>query len=1259
MPLHTYAKQTVKAICGTERPFIVRDETMLGELTRVIALFVEQEEQRSFAQAVQQGISDSTSADESYRFLIRGNDLDGGFGKQYSIFDLENITPSVTSTLPIKGLTRVRAERLATRIRALIPTGGRYFTADELLLSWVGEPEVWMFLPIFLVNETDYLDDVLELNLASDTRTSQHRVSLYQLTKSPRFQQRLADIRRREQFGQVTGVSSLYDSVTRRLEQQSIEFREVTFHPRRSRPLRMIDILERSGGMTSEDSPYSLSFESWRYLLMFGDKAERQSTEPIDPRNENDTYRVLHPTTQRWHDIAAKMQLLVRVFNRTDSQGNMVPPNTDAVERQFEQLIELLDTNLNEGAALMTTLYPGVSFGMRGSRQSGQVQVDTFLPLLSAAAQQDRNRSSLLRVITSYYYSVKRLRYEVEAAYLALYDDGHSLRILPVNSVLACGGINEDQETLGVQPWGSIQMVTTAGELFVKRFFDPQFSAPDVAPTDTDSAETSNTTAAGQDDSNAPIDPLEALNQSIRTLSSLRDKTDDGQNAAGDSAKGDEQDEQEAAKAEKLREAAEKLLRDEMFAKQSAEELIFEEEPSSQAHGIVNTIRTDFGVLMSTYATPNVQYNDNQFASRSMSLRTSLREAASKVEEARTNITDVDDMNVAELLDKTAYPDSLKMSREYNYTRFAPFYWMFIFGAISVIFGLGSYFWGIIRRTVEMPEMYSIQTTANADTASSQERPDYTNSTEEMLHSAAVFMLFAAVFITFIGGVLRARISGWAPVTNMYETVVFTAFCAGLFGIWYSLYPLLQPVFQLGWQYTCFPSLKLVFKTFFGKKPVVQRGKSETDGEFSIRQAAADFGLPGAAVSPPHVSGDSDTDRQELMNKRKLFWQAGLVLPRFVLMFAVFYFVVVLCNGQDVAENGFFAAAATMFAATDMIDTLTIAASIALIVWYVPHIILAFIPVPFIFLYPRMVASELGILSYKTESSVKPVSVKPASAAQHRGEFDNVFTGEHGIAAVPTDTSGAAWLKLARNNILDRKLFTVIAAAVLVAAGLAAYLNTAQFNPEIRPIAAVLRSNFWLTVHVVAIVLSYAAAFVAWGMSVVALGNIVFGRFQLVSADAGDTLSTDSITVGLPPLSAMFAPVIEKLLKISLLFLVLGTVLGARWADYSWGRFWSWDPKEVWALITIMFYVIVLHGVVARWYGKIGVMVGALFASIAVIITWYGINFVFKGSMHSYGNGASDNAVLFLGVFIVANILWGSLAILRYTAETYGRETPE
>ncbi|MDR3234169.1 MAG: cytochrome c biogenesis protein CcsA [Planctomycetaceae bacterium] len=1296
MPLHTFAQQTVTKSCGTSRPFLVRDNDVLNELTRVIELFRKQEREQNFTQTKDSRSAEQVS-DDSYRFLIRGSDLDGGFGKEYSLFDVERETPPISSTLPIKGLTRIRAERLADRIRVLIPTGGRYFTADEMLLSWVSEPEVWMFIPLFPVTDTEFGEEVLELNLAADTRTQQHRVSLYQLTKSPRYQQRLADMLRRQQFGQITEVPILYDQIAERLETQTQLFRELTFHPRRSKPVRMIGLLEQAGGLTTEHTSYSSAFDAWRYLLTIGEVPMRQSTEPKDMKNENDALRTIHPTTQRWHEIADKIHLLVRVFKRTDSHGNMFPPNTDAVEQQFEQLIALIDKNLEESGTLMEMLYPGVSFRPLNKEiskdTSEAVMVETFLPLLQKEENRERDRSTMIRLIPSYHYSVKRLRYEVEAAYLALYDDGSALRILPVCSLLACGGIDEGHETFGVQPWGSFQMVTTAGEAFVKRFFDPKFQTPVTKPaveTDTDAikaasaataeSKTKPKTAEGTKEAYAgkalgtdvkdelesaaeSDDPLAAVNASIRALSTLDKKKEDAAanstEASGEKPDGEMKDTSPMTEAEKQAKEAEKKLQEEMFAKPASdEELIFEETPLPQLNSIMNTIRTDVGLLLSTYSMKGVEYGDSQFALRASSLQSAIRGAWAKIEKPREQIADTENPLIADWLQKTAYPDSVKVRREYNYTRFAPFYWMFIFGAVSVGLSICAFFWGTVRRRMIVTSSYSIHSTIGGIMREEESRPDYTNTAEEFFNAAAVVMLCLSVLITFIGGAMRASITGWAPVTNMYETVVFTAFCAGLFGLWYSLYPLLQPVVQLGWQYAHFPSWKLVVKLFSGRKNTMQRGAGETEGEFAIRQAAAEFSMIHSGA--PHNAGDEehlDKVRQESIARCRLLWQTGLMPLRLILMFIVFYCTVTLCNGQDAAEYGLFTAAVNMLAVNDVIDMLVIVIICAAAVWYVPHFILMFFPAPFIFVQPHLVAAELGIVSYRTAGpEVSPAA--HSAVKSRRSEFSGVFAGERDVttaaAAVSrANNSGYAWLTTARNGILDRKLFTMIAAGVLVLAGLAAYLNTSEFNPEIRPIAAVLRSNFWLTVHVIAIVASYAAAFVAWGISVAALGNVVFGKFQKTLPE----FPNDKIRVQLPAMSLQCSPIIEKLLKVSMLLLILGTVLGARWADYSWGRFWSWDPKEVWALITIMFYVIVLHGVIARWYGQIGVMVGALFASIAVIITWYGINFVFKGSIHSYGGGSADNAKLFLGLFIVANLLWGALAVLRYLAENYGSGT--
>jgi ABC-type transport system involved in cytochrome c biogenesis permease subunit len=436
----------------------------------------------------------------------------------------------------------------------------------------------------------------------------------------------------------------------------------------------------------------------------------------------------------------------------------------------------------------------------------------------------------------------------------------------------------------------------------------------------------------------------------------------------------------------------------------------------------------------------------------------------------------------------------------------------------------------------------------------------------------------------------------------------------------------------------------------------------ETDGEAAMREAAAEFGVPGGLTFGGHIAPMPAQNQIERENQlriqiiaRKIAAQCLLAIPRLILTFLTFYMIVLLANGDDLAAQGFFAAAANMFAANDVIDALVVAASVVLMIWFIPHLILTLLLIPVILTRPSWVAAELGIRSFEAKV-VADAKQPPRAPLKARSELSNVFQGETGTELTgnsPRDNSGAAWLKQARNEILKRKLFIIITACIVFFVGVAAIWNRAEFNPDIRPIAAVLRSNFWLTVHVIAIVVSYAAAFVAWGMAVVAIGLIVFGRYKHTAAE----FEGQRPKVQLPELCQTFLPIIDRLLKAALLLLILGTVLGARWADYSWGRFWSWDPKEVWALITILFYVMVFHGRVARYYKTIGIFVGALFASIAVIITWYGINFVFKGSVHSYGGGMATNATLFLGLFIAANFLWGGLALLRYGAEVYGRET--
>jgi ABC-type transport system involved in cytochrome c biogenesis permease subunit len=94
---------------------------------------------------------------------------------------------------------------------------------------------------------------------------------------------------------------------------------------------------------------------------------------------------------------------------------------------------------------------------------------------------------------------------------------------------------------------------------------------------------------------------------------------------------------------------------------------------------------------------------------------------------------------------------------------------------------------------------------------------------------------------------------------------------------------------------------------------------------------------------------------------------------------------------------------------------------------------------------------------------------------------------------------------------------------------------------------------------------------------------------------------------------------IYRAMQVGVLLIAAGTILGGVWADYSWGRFWGWDPKEVWALITLLVYLIPLHGRFAGWVSTFGLVAASVVCYLSVIMAWYGVNFILGVGLHSYG----------------------------------------
>jgi cytochrome c-type biogenesis protein CcsB len=184
---------------------------------------------------------------------------------------------------------------------------------------------------------------------------------------------------------------------------------------------------------------------------------------------------------------------------------------------------------------------------------------------------------------------------------------------------------------------------------------------------------------------------------------------------------------------------------------------------------------------------------------------------------------------------------------------------------------------------------------------------------------------------------------------------------------------------------------------------------------------------------------------------------------------------------------------------------------------------------------------------------------------------------------------------------------------------------------SIDPLVPVLRDNFWLTVHVLTITLSYAAFALAMGF-----GHILLWRYTRNPA----TARADA------PMHFW----LYRVLQLGVLLLAAGTILGGVWANYSWGRFWGWDPKETWALIALLCYILTLHGRLAGWWSEFGLVVASVVCFLAVLMAWYGVNFVLGKGLHSYGFGLGGET--YVATFVGLDLLFVAFAIWRYRTST-------
>jgi cytochrome c-type biogenesis protein CcsB len=200
-----------------------------------------------------------------------------------------------------------------------------------------------------------------------------------------------------------------------------------------------------------------------------------------------------------------------------------------------------------------------------------------------------------------------------------------------------------------------------------------------------------------------------------------------------------------------------------------------------------------------------------------------------------------------------------------------------------------------------------------------------------------------------------------------------------------------------------------------------------------------------------------------------------------------------------------------------------------------------------------------------------------------------------------------AWMMMGVLLIVNLKYKVKILGAFITPIALILMLFAFTLPREILPLAPVLRS-FWHTFHVV-------FAF---------LGNAIFalafccGVMYLIQEKQLKSKKFGAITKRLPPLKVL-DDLNYQSLKFGFPLLTLGIITGAVWANYAWGRYWDWDPKETWSLITWLLYAALLHQrLTVGWRGRKAAIM-AIAGFLAVLFTFLGVNLLLSG-LHTYSN---------------------------------------
>lgn len=517
------------------------------------------------------------------------------------------------------------------------------------------------------------------------------------------------------------------------------------------------------------------------------------------------------------------------------------------------------------------------------------------------------------------------------------------------------------------------------------------------------------------------------------------------------------------------------------------------------------------------------------------------------------------------------YPSVAEMNREVTFNSFAPFYKAWMVYAVAFLFLLLSVG---VSRSVE----------------------GSTNRLERVLYALGMCAFVGGIGLEVVGFYYRVRITGWAPVTNMYETVIWVALVTSTLGL----------------------AMELIYRKTY--PAVAASGVS----------LLATLLAANVSLLDPNIHALAPVLRSN-------YW-----LTIHVLTIVSSYAAFALAMGLGLLGIGYY------LSATYRRD--------------VPYSTLS---LPLLPSLPMLCIGVGSLIALQPSATGQPAASSAALAALSVMAFLGLMGTILGCFAVIGEVSSR---NSGRAALLGVGLMV---AGVLGVFGMSSLTTPTWWPDSINLLAA---PSIVVGVGFAVLLLSQM------GAAARAVLNSVGDKatapelaempapHEAYSASSGGGVATkkkptvaeirareearrpvlDGRTMAMQATASRIKPLSNftyRAMQVGVLLVAAGTILGGVWADVSWGRFWGWDAKEVWALITLLVYLVPLHGRFAGWVNTFTLNVAAVACFASVLMAWYGVNFVLNTGLHTYGfvEGGAQGIVLtasFSVLAVVAATAW-------------------